>query len=191
MPATRFWRNAIDLRRSQFVQSISAARSSQRQRIKTTKAERYIDNHTHSVRAYHQTVADPEPPFPDPQNSDQRNGITTEDSRESRFFQKGGKLRPRYLRSLEHRNLRELSVLGRYEEVQLLVQKAITGDEKKPDASVYDILLLSNTDPWHGSSSEVAKLLQDLIQHGYALDSLSLHHALKVYAQSHSYICCR
>ena len=76
--------------------------------------------------------------------------------------------------------LRQQAPKGQYKEVQESVHHLVKQCGEAPNGRLYEALILANTDCWHGSASEVARLLHDMVEDGVVPDSPILHSALKV-----------
>ena len=84
------------------------------------------------------------------------------------------------LRVARDESFLDLSQRGKYKETSAAVNEFVRASGDQPKARLYEALLLANTDCWYGSADEVAQLLQDMMHEGVALDSVTLHTALKV-----------
>lgn len=76
--------------------------------------------------------------------------------------------------------LKRLSLKGSYVRVQKLVDKLVRERDQKPSIRMFDALILANVDPRHGSSAEVAYLLQEMTDEGIVPDAATYHSILKV-----------
>ena len=84
--------------------------------------------------------------------------------------------------------LRRASSAGDYPRIREVLKILIRERGVKPDRRHYQALLLANTNPQHGSSVEVTRIIDIMENSGMALDSVAYHAILKVLAVHPDYI---
>ena len=76
--------------------------------------------------------------------------------------------------------LKEDGQKAEYSRVKALVENLVLVEGYKPDASIYQALILANANAEHGSTREISQWLQDMDKADVALDSGIYHAVLKV-----------
>ena len=79
-----------------------------------------------------------------------------------------------------YRKLRQVALLGNYPQIQKLVEILVQKRGEKPNARLYDALILANVDEEYGSAAEATRLLHEMTSQGMVPDSGTYHAVLRV-----------
>ena len=79
-----------------------------------------------------------------------------------------------------YQELRRVALDGNGPLVQQMVQTLVQGRGEKPNARIYEALLLANADEDHGSAAEAARLLDEMTSQGIVAESFIYHAVLRV-----------
>ena len=83
-----------------------------------------------------------------------------------------------------YEELRLVSRYAKYQRVRELVGLLIRKHKKAPDQRLYRALILANTNPEHGTPTEVEALLQEMVHMDISPDAATYHGALKASNQN-------
>lgn len=79
-----------------------------------------------------------------------------------------------------YQKLRQIALEGNYSQIQACVNIMLTVRGEKPNARLYDALLLANMDNEYGSASEISNLLEEMANGGITPNSATYHAVLRV-----------
>jgi hypothetical protein len=79
-----------------------------------------------------------------------------------------------------YQKLRQIALEGNYSQIQACVNIMLTVRDEKPNARLYDALLLANMDNEYGSASEISNLLEEMVNGGITQNSATYHAVLRV-----------
>ncbi len=79
-----------------------------------------------------------------------------------------------------YERLRSAAFKGSRQEVLNIITALVQEHQEKLSGRLYNALILTHTDPQHGSAAEASRLLQDMLHEGIPVESSTYHALLKV-----------
>jgi len=80
----------------------------------------------------------------------------------------------------DYHNLRQLSLEGSLPRTQRFVKYLVKDLGEEPNVRIYNAMLLANADHEHGSASEAASILEEMVTERITPDAATYHAALRV-----------